>query len=161
FASSGDEEAQNRLMWSTPVPKAGEETELMQTYNLRAIDIQAFKNIIEQETDQIVEKIQGDRAVTYLAQKAFEAGELTLDPEAMRMEYELSQDSLKTLEGITFLGLQFPANDPQSSAEAAEVRRRVDSGEDFDTILAEFLRRDMRYGIESDIENNPSLERFR
>lgn len=161
FQSSGDEEEQYRHMWAVPVPKPGEESELMQVYNLKAADIQAFKNIIEQETDRIMDKLQGEEAVRYLAMKAYQAGELPLDPEALKLEYELNQSNLQTYEAITFLGLQFPASAPESNSEAANVRTRINNGEDFDAILSEYLQKDMRYGVESDIENNPSLERFR
>ena len=161
FKSSGDQEEQNRHMWAIPVPKPGEETELMRIYNLQAVDIQRQKDIIEQETDKIVEQQQGDEAVRYLAMKAYQAGELTLDPESLQLEYELNKDNFKTFEGITFRGLQFPASNPQANEEAAKVRTRLNNGENFDTILDEYLQRDIRFGIESDIENNPSLERFR
>lgn len=158
--SSGDDEEQNRLMWNMPIPKPGEEDELMKVYNLTADDIKAFKNIIEQETDVIVEKLQGDQAVAVLAAKAFQSKELVLDEEALKMEYELTKDSFKSYESMTLLGLQFPTADPNSSLEASKVRERLNNGEKFDDILNEYLQKDMRYGIESSIENNPSLERF-
>ncbi|MBX3176957.1 MAG: hypothetical protein KF886_06345 [Candidatus Hydrogenedentes bacterium] len=160
FKQSGDREQEYRHMWSVPVPKDGEETELMKVYNLRAADIQAMKNIIEQETDRLIEQMQGEAAVHTLAAEAFRNGEIELDPEALRLEYEINQEQLHTFEGMTFLGLQFPASDPESSAEASRVRERVNNGESFDAILEEYLARSMRYGIESDIENNPSLTRF-
>ena len=158
--SSGDDEEQNRLMWNMPIPKPGEEDELMKVYNLTADDIKAFKNIIEQETDVIVEKLQGDQAVAVLAAKAFQSKELVLDEEALKMEYELTKDSFKSYESMTLLGLQFPTADPNASLEASKVRERLNNGEKFDDILNEYLQKDMRYGIESSIENNPSLERF-
>jgi hypothetical protein len=120
-----------------------------------------MKNIIEQETDLIVEKLQGDQAVALLARRAFEAKELVLDEEALRMEYELSKDNFKTFESLTILGLQFPMAAPNAAGEASKVRERLNNGEKFDDILNEFLQKDMRYGIESSIENNPALERFR
>lgn len=161
FESQGDDEEQYRLMWSVPVPEPGEETELMQTYNLGAAEIQAFKNIIEQETDRIVDVMQGRQAVHQLAVEALQAGELHLDEEAMKMEYEMNKEQLQSLESITFLGLQFPASDPESSEEASAVRERLDEGEDFDAVLSEYLARSMDYGIESEIENNPEIARFR
>jgi hypothetical protein len=160
FSESGDNEEQYRHMWTVPVPKEGEETELMKIYNLRAVDIQAMKNIIEQETDRIVEEMQAEQAVQLLAMEAVQKGELTLDPEALQREYEVSKDTLRTYEGMTFLGLQFAVSDPQANEEAAKVRQRIDAGESFDKVLEEYLARDIRFGIESDIENNPSLTRF-
>jgi len=160
FKSSGDNEEQYRHMWAIPVPKPGEESELMKIYNLQAVDIKALKEIIEQETDQIVDEMQGEAAVSQLAVEAFKAGELTLDPEALRLEYEIQKENLQTFEGITFLGLQFPASDPQSSAEATKVRERINNGENFDAVLEEYLARDNSLGIESEIENNPTATRF-
>lgn len=49
----------------------------------------------------------------------------------------------------------------RSSAEASKVRERLNAGETFENILNEYLAKDIRYGIESVIENNPSLERFK
>ena len=160
FHSSGDKEEQYRHMWAIPVPKPGEESELMKIYNLRSEDIQAMKNIIEQETDRIVEEMQGEMAVQQLAVEAFRAGEITLDQDALKLEYDINRENLKTFEGMTFLGLQFNAADPNASAEAAAVRERLDSGENFEAVLEEYLAKDTRYGIESDIENNPSVARF-
>lgn len=160
FKSSGDEEEQNRMMWNMPIPEPGKEDEMMKVYNLTSQDITAMKNIIEQETDLIVEKLQGDQAVALLAAKAFQSKELVLDEEALKMEYELTKESFKSYESMTILGLQFPAADPDASLEASKVRERLNNGEKFDDILNEYLQKDMRYGIESSIENNPSLERF-
>lgn len=161
FKSSGDKEETYRHMWSIPVPEPGQESELMKVYNLSAQEFKSMKDIIEQETDLVVEKMQGEEAVGYLAGKAFKAKELVLDEEALKMEYELSKDNFKSLEGLTILGLQFPTAMPGASVEASKVRERLNAGESFDTILAEYLQKDMRFGIESVIENNPSLERFK
>lgn len=161
FKSSGDKEETYRHMWAIPVPKPGEESELMQIYNLSADEIQAMKNIIDSETDRIVDKQQGDLAVSYLAQKAYQAKELELDEEALKMEYEVNKDNFKSFESLTILGLQFPTAQPDSSVEASKVRERINNGENFDDILNEYIQKDIRYGIESVIENNPSLERFK
>jgi hypothetical protein len=161
FKSAGDKEETYRHMWTIPVPKPGEESQLMQIYNLSAQEIQSVKDIIEQETDVMLEKIQGDQAVTYLAQKAFLAKELVLDENDLRAEYEVNKENFKSFESLTILGLQFPTAQPGASAEASKVRERLNAGEAFDDILNEFLAKDIRYGIESVIENNPALERFK
>lgn len=160
FSKSGDNEEQYRHMWSVPVPKPGEETELMKVYNLQAVDIQAMKNIIEQETDRVVEEMQAEQAVQQLAVEALKSGEITLDAEALKLEYEVNKDQLKTFESISFVGLQFPVSDPQANAEAVKVRQRLDAGEDFDVVLNEYITRNPHFGIRSEIENNPSLTRF-
>lgn len=161
FKSSGDKEDQYRHMWAIPVPKPGEEEALMKEYNITARDIQAIKDIIEQGTDQIVEKLQGEEAVNYLAVKDFKDKKIVLDEEQLKTEYELTKENFKTLESLTILGLQFPTAMPGASEEASKVRTRLNNGENFDTILNEYLQKDMRFGIESVIENNPSLERFK
>jgi hypothetical protein len=148
-------------MWSIPIPKPGEESELMKVYNLSAQEFKSMKDIIEQETDQVVETMQGEEAVAYRAAKAFQAKELVLDEEALKMEYELNKENFRSLESMTILGLQFPTAQPGSSAEASKVRERLNAGEKFDDILNEYLQKDIRYGIESTIENNPNLERFK
>lgn len=161
FKSSGDKEEQYRHMWAIPVPKEGEEEALMKEYNITARDIQAIKDIIEQGTDQIVEKLQGEEAVNYLAAKDFKDKKLILDEEQLKTEYELTKENFKTLETLTILGIQFPTAMPGASEEASKVRQRLNNGENFDTILNEYLQKDIRFGIESVIENNPSLERFK
>jgi hypothetical protein len=161
FKSAGDKEETYRHMWAIPVPKPGEESQLMQIYNLTAEEIQRVKDVIEQETDVMLDKIQGDQAVSYLAQKAFLAKELVLDEEDLKMEYEVNKENFKSFESLTILGLQFPTSEPGSSAEASKVRERLNAGETFENILNEYLAKDIRYGIESVIENNPSLERFK
>jgi len=163
FISIRDEDEQNtkRTMWAIPVPAPGEETELMRTYDLSSEAIQFQKNVIDQGTDQALENLLGDQAVSYLAMEAYQAGELTLDEEILRIEYEITKEEYKTLERLTFLGLQFPTDRPGASAEAAGVRERVAAGEDFEVIVNEYLASSMSYGIESVIENNPDLDRFR
>jgi hypothetical protein len=161
FKTAGDKEETYRHMWAIPVPKPGEESQLMQIYNLTAQEIQAVKDMIEQETDVMLEKLQGDQAVSYLAQKAFLAKELVLDEEDLKMEYEVNKENFKSFESLTILGIQFPTAQPGSSAEASKVRERLNAGEAFEDILNEYLAKDIRYGIESVIENNPSLERFK
>lgn len=161
FKTSGDKEEEHRHMWSIPTPKPGEEPELMKVYNLTSVDIQRMKDFIEQETDVVVEKIQGEEAVAYLAKKAFEAKELVLDEEDLKMEYELNKENFRSFESLTILGIQFPTAMEGSSTEATRVRERLNAGENFDAILNEYLQKDMSYGIESVIENNPALERFK
>ena len=161
FKTAGDKEETYRHMWSIPVPKPGEESQLMQIYNLTAEEIQRVKDMIEQETDVMMDKLQGDEAVAYLAQKAFLAKELVLDEADLKMEYEVNKENFKSFESLTILGIQFPTAQPGSSAEASKVRERLNAGEAFDDILNEYLARDIRFGIESVIENNPSLERFK
>lgn len=150
-----------RKMWDMPIAKPGEETELMRIYDIDAESIQFQKNIVEQGTDQFLERLLGNQAVTYLALQAYQAKELVLDEEILRLEYEITKENYKTLERLTFLGLQFPTAVPGASTEAAEVRKRISAGESFDAIFDEYIAKNVNFGIESVIENNPTLDRFR
>ncbi|MCF6286962.1 MAG: peptidyl-prolyl cis-trans isomerase [Candidatus Hydrogenedentes bacterium] len=163
FNSILDEKEQKtqRHLWSIPVPESGEETELMQAFDLTAEALQFQKNVVDQGTDRLMEKLLGEQAVSYLAAEAYNAKTLNLNEEALRLEYEIRKETLKTLESLTILGLQFPTTQANASTEAARVRERLAAGEDFDTILNQYLAKSMSYGIESVIENNPDLERFR
>jgi len=163
FQSIGDEQEQQtqRHMWTIPVPKPGEESDLMRVYDLTPEAIQFKKDVIDQGTDKFMEKMLGDQAVAFLAMEAYQAGELKLDDEILRLEYEMAKDNYQTLEQLTILGLQFPADKAGASAEAAKVRERLRAGEDFDTVFNEYISRDIRLGVESVIENNPDLDRFK
>jgi hypothetical protein len=163
FTSITDEEEQKtqRHMWNIPIPEAGKESELMQVYELTAESIKFSKDMIDQGTDKILERLLGEQAVSYLAMEAFRNKDLVLDEEKLRFEYELSKDSYKTLERLTILGLQFPTSVESSGAEASRVRERLNAGEDFDAILDEYIIKSRDYAIESVIENNPTLDRFR
>ncbi len=163
FQSIGDEQEQQtqRHMWTIPVPKPGEESDLMRVYDLTPEAIQFKKDVIDQGTDKFMEKMLGDQAVAYLAMEAYKAKELVLDEETLRLEYEMAKDSYQTLEQLTILGLQFPADKAGASGEAAKVRERIRAGEDFDTVFNEYIARDIRLGVESVIENNPDLDRFK
>ena len=163
FQSIADEEKQKtqRYMWTIPVPEPGEETDLMQVYNITAQDIEHTKNVVDQGTDKILDQMLGDRAVAYLAQEAYKAGNLDLDPETLRLEYEITKENYKTLEQMAFLGIQFPAGEAGASVEASNVRERVVAGEDFEAIFNEYLAKNPSYCINSAIENNPTVERFK
>lgn len=163
FQSIGDEQEQRtqRHMWSIPVPKPGEESDLMRVYDLTPEAIQFKKDVVDQGTDKFMEKMLGDQAVAFLAMEAYQAGELTLDEETLRLEYEMAKDNYQTLEQLTILGLQFPADKAGASADAAKVRERLKQGEDFDTVFNEYIARDISLGVESVIENNPEVDRFK
>ena len=163
FQSIQDEEKQKtqRYMWSIPVPEPGQETDLMQVYNITAQDVEFTKNAVDQGTDKILDQMLGDRAVAYLAGEAYNAGNLELNEETLRLEYEITKENYKTLEQMAFLGIQFPTDEVGASAEASKVRERIVAGEDFETIFNEYFAKDPNYCINSAIENNPNLERFR
>ncbi|NIA16291.1 MAG: hypothetical protein GWP08_19695, partial [Nitrospiraceae bacterium] len=88
-------------------------------------------------------------------------GSLTIEDEAYEQEYKLRRDELKKLEWMKFRAIRFPASAPKSEVEAAKVRRRLEAGEDFDKIAGEFLAINPQFVMESEIENNPGLARFK
>lgn len=75
------------------------------------------------------------------------------------------KEQLVRYEEISFVGVKFPSTLADASAQAAQVRERLNGGESFDAILAEYVEKDKQeqvgYIIQSDIQNNPSLEKFR
>ena len=171
FSQSGDDEQQYRAMWKMEIPPDGQTTPLMEVYNLSGGSLRAMQSIIEQGTDRAQRELQAEEALLYLAVKSFQAGELEADPAALELEYQLNKDKFKKLEWLKFLGVRFPAAAPDALAQAAEVRKKNDAGEDFEAILAEYAgKKDSAVirpavaaatVIESEIENNPELPRFR
>lgn len=160
FKNSGDEEQLLRNIWSMEVPPEGQTTPLMQTYGLTAASLRARKEFIEQETDKTLEQMQADAALSYLAAQAARAGEIHIDEDALKREYEMNKARLKKFEWIRFRGLRFPAQASEAAQMAAEVRERLDAGADFDMLVEEYKAIDPRIVFESEIENNPELLRF-
>jgi len=161
FQQAGEEGELLRNIWGMDVPAAGQSTPLMEVYNLTATSLRARKDFIEQETDRIHERLLGDEAVAFLAAEAFRANELEVDRASLEREYQVRKDSLTTYEWMRFLAIRIPAEIPDAATRAAVARQRIDDGEDFDTVLDELLAENSRFAIESEIENNPGLERFR
>jgi hypothetical protein len=171
FVQSGDDEEQLRTMWAMELPKPGESTELMRIYNLTPGSLRAMKEIIEQGTDAMIRKMLGDQAVAYLAVEDFKNGKLTLSDEDLMREYRLQKDTFKRFEWMSFLALRFPAALPGAIEEAAKARARIDAGASFESLAEEYIALSqsalLRPGeilptvMQSEIENNPALARFR
>jgi PHD/YefM family antitoxin component YafN of YafNO toxin-antitoxin module len=161
FSQCGDDEETMRAVWNMQVPASGEMTPLMEVYKLTPESMKAMKALVEQETDKVVQKLQGEQAVAYLAVQDFKAGKLKLDPEAVKREYNVRKSELKRLEWMSFVAIRFPASMEGAAQAAAKVRERLESGEDFDAIVKEFQQKNPGFIIQSEIENNPSLQRFK
>ncbi len=165
FNESGDEAEQLRAMWKMEVPQAGVITPMMKLYGLTPELLQFNKDNIEESTDRMVEKLQADQAVEYLAAEAVKGGEITLEEAEIKREYEFMKEQLVTFEELQFLGIRFPASDTSALTQAAAVRSRLTAGESFDSLATEFEKRGAadgwQYVFESGIMNNPALERFR
>lgn len=171
FLESGDEQEQLRMMWEIEAPASGEITPLMKLYNLSPEIIRTTKVIIEQRTDKVLEKMRADEAVAYLAAVALQNGELSLDDADLEREYRLRHESLKKHEWMRFMAIRFQAAMEDALTQAAALRKRIDEGESFDAIVEAYLRRDsisvlrpaeqMATVMESEIENNPGMAKFR
>jgi hypothetical protein len=83
-----------------------------------------------------------------------------VDEVLLRREYELQKESLRRLERLEFLAIRLP-DIPGAREEAALVRERIRRGESFDDLFNEYMNKGPQYVMQSEIENNPSLERFR
>lgn len=165
FQQSGDDADHLRSMWGMEIPADGSVTPLMKVYDLTPERLRFMKQNIEDGTDAVMGRLLGDQAVQYLGVEAFKEGRIKISDEEFEREYRFAGDSLQSLEEITFLAIRFPAALPEASVRAAQVRSRLNAGESFDALVEEFLARSRQdnigYVIESAIQNNPALERFR
>ena len=165
FLESGDEEEQLRAMWRMEVPQAGVVTPMMKLYGLTPELLQFNKDNIEESTDRMIEKLQGEQAVEYLAGEALKEGRLSLDEEEMKREYGFMKEQMVTMEELVFSGIRFLAEDKDALEQAAAARDRISAGETFESLAAEYKQKGVadgrEYVFESGIMNNPKLEKFR
>ena len=160
FHSKGEAGNEMRFMFSLDLDDMAAMTELMQVYNLTPELIRSRRDIIELYTDRIVEQMQAEAAVGYLAMENFQSGQLEIDETALAREYELRKDEFKEFEWVSFRAFRFPAAMPNALEEAAALRNRIDAGEHWDDLEEEYLARDPDFVAESEIENNPDLAKF-
>ncbi len=118
------------------------------------------KQQMDNEIDELYEKLLGDMAVGYKAVEAFKSKTMTIADAEYEQEYRLRKDELKKLEWVKFLAIRFQSEQPDAEKEAANVRRRIDAGESFDAVAQECKAKDAASVLESEIENNPKLTRF-
>ena len=165
FREAGDEEGQLRAMWQMEVPQPGVITLMMQLYGLTPELLQFNKDNIEEGTDRMIQKLQGEQAVEYLALEALQEGRISVDEAEIQREYAFMKDQMVTLEEISFLGIRFVADDEQALSQAAALQDRLAAGETFDELVEEFRKRGEEeqhaYVFRSEIMNNPTVERFR
>lgn len=161
FQQAGEDSDLLRSIWAMEVPEGGQSTPLMEVYNLTATSLRARKDFIDQETDRIHERMLGDEGVAYLAIQAFREGTLTPDQESLEREYQVRKADLTKFEWMRFLAIRIPAEVPDAATQAAAARKRIDEGASFDAVLDAILVENPNFAIESEIENNPDLERFR
>jgi hypothetical protein len=161
IATAGDEASMAKMILTAPLPNAGEETPMMREFGMDHVQWRGRRDYYEIQVENLRDKLQGDIALQYLAELDARDGKLTIDPAALEREYSVRKDSLRTLEQLAFFAIEFPASTPDATERAAKVRARIDAGEAFDTVAAEFQAKDPNSVSNSAIENNPSLEKFR
>jgi len=123
--------------------------------------LEVAKEQIELSIDRTLDRLRGDAAVQYRAVAALKTGLLTLDDADFQQEYNLRKGELKKLEWMQFRGFRFPTDMPKAEQEAANVRKRLDAGEDFEKLSEEYTARNSDFVVHSEIENNPTLAKFR
>ncbi|MBI4558978.1 MAG: hypothetical protein HY706_15455 [Candidatus Hydrogenedentes bacterium] len=121
--------------------------------------------------EQTRTKLLGEAAVAYRRDEAWREGTLAISDAEYVQEYTYRKDSLKQWEAIAFRAICFPTVIPgnpqnpnvghQAVAEAAKIRRRIEAGEQFDSIAQEYYHLNPNLVFEAGIENNPNLEKFR
>jgi len=161
FSRQGDDEQFRRNIWLMPLNPDQPITPLMEEYSLSWDALRILKEQIEVQVDKIVDEMCADQAIAFLAMRDVQQGRVPIDPEKIEREYNLRRDEFKKLEWTRFLAIRFPVQMPNARELAAEARRRLDQGETFDALVEDYLSRDPRFVMESEIENNPTLARFR
>ena len=161
IAGRGDDAKLVRMVMLSPLPAEGEETPLMREFDMDHRQWRARRDFYESEAETLRDKLQGDAVISYLGAKGFKEGTLKLDPEALQREYDVRKDSLVKLESLAFYAIEFPAAAQGAVEAASATRERIDKGESFDAVAAEFQARDPNSVSNSGIENNPTLEKFK
>lgn len=124
-------------------------------------ELDLTKQDIDQRIDQVWDKMKADAAVMYTAANAFKNKEMVIEEQEYEQEYRFRKDTLRKLEWMKFRAIRFPAGEPDSEHKAAEIRRRIQAGEPFEKVYSEMVSQHPGNVIESEIENNPNLARFR
>jgi hypothetical protein len=156
-----DREEVFRFAWTAEIPEGDQMTPLMEVYDITPDSLREMKAMIQEELDQDMRRIQGERALAYLANQAVQEGTITIDPEALQREYEIQKENLMKSEQVEFQAIRFPDSDPDAVKKASEVKARVEAGESFEDILQEYLQSSPDMVMQSAIENDPTSERFR
>ena len=161
IAESGDEAQQVRMIMTAPLPASGEETPMMREFGMSHSQWRARRDFYEIKAEELRDKMQGDAAIMFLGAQDYKAGKLVIDPAKVEREYSMKKEQMRKMETLAFFAIEFPAAAPDATANAAKTRARIDAGESFDAVAAEFQARDPNSVSNSAIENNPAMEKFR
>jgi hypothetical protein len=129
-------------------------------YELSKADVEFLKSERELGIEKMRQAMLADAALTYQATEALRKGEIQITEGEYAREYKLRQDELKKFEAVGFVGIWFPASWPEAAAQAARVREHLDSGANFDEVVAEFRAQNPALVLEATIENDPNAESF-
>lgn len=164
FRESGDEEEEYRNMWAMEVPPPGVITPLMEVYGLTPELLQFNKDMVEEGTDRMIAKLQGEQALEVLAVDALKEGLIELDEEETEREYGFMKEQFVVPEYLEFKGIRLDESD-EAGSQASRLRERIQAGENFDSLLEEFTRKgaedNTQYVIEAGIVNDPRKSHLR
>jgi hypothetical protein len=130
-------------------------------YKIGKQEAQIMRDERQAGIDRIQKRNMGRAAVQYRAIEAYKNKTLSATPEELKEEYNLRSGDFKRFETILFIALRFPGNENTARAEAAKVMERIKAGEKFEVIAQQFAAQNPDLVIQSGIENNPELEKFR
>lgn len=159
FLASGDDEQMYRMLWN--LKDDSQITGLMKEYKFTPQRVKSMKGLIEEGAKDKQMLMLAEQAVQYLAAEAYQKGELKVSDEMLQTEYELRRPELDKLEHLHFVGIRIPASTDNVLAVAAQIRAEIDSGTGFETVAARIQAQEPNLIFESDIENNPTLDRFK
>ena len=161
FMQSGEDGNSLRQVYAMELHPDGKMTPLQEEMGMTPERIRTQKDLIELATDKVLDAMQGEQAVMVLANEAFAKGEMQLSEDLLKSEYELRKAEYMQFEWLKFAALRFPVSEESSSVEVAGVLDRIRKGEKFDAVYQEYKERDPGLVVESEIENNPAMQRFR
>lgn len=124
-------------------------------------DMAAIKAEIEFGIDDEEVLLLREEALLYKAREAFDSGAVSLSDQEISSGYQGLKDLLNRPEYVEFDAIQFPTLAPGAVEAATDVRRRLDRGESFEDMSAEFNKLHPGMVIQSAMENNPVSEKYR
>ena len=124
-------------------------------------DLVAVRAEIEFGIDDIEEKLLREEAVRYTVNAAVREGSLTINDEEFQREFESVGTDIRRLETIEFQAILIPEMQPEALREAGDIRRRLTSGEPFESIAEKYRSQNPRYILESVLQNDPTSTKFR
>jgi PPIC-type PPIASE domain len=124
--------------------------------NVTEVGLAALQAEVEFGIDDELAKLYEEAAIQYKVSEYIQNRRGIISESELRNEYEVRKDALVQFELIEFDAMRFPA-----AAQAAAVRRRIDAGEDFTTLLEAMYAADPNSVQRSAFENNPANPKFR